>query len=56
MHPASQIVHVMTEDRIREAEAARHARAMRQPQQPEKPRRRRRLRALAGRIAYSTSR
>jgi hypothetical protein len=55
MHPASQIVHTITADRIREAEAARRTREGIVEQPTTKPRRPRKIRALA-RLALSSLR
>ena len=56
MHsPILPLIHAMTDDRIREAEAARLARSVGQ-EQPQQPQRTRRLRALATRLAFTTTR
>lgn len=53
--PIVSLVKAITNDRIREAEAARLARDATR-EEPRQRRRRRRLRALAGRIAFAAFR
>jgi hypothetical protein len=55
MYFSSRVVDTITADRLREAEAARHARGV-ADEKPQTPRRSRRLRRLATRLVFSALR